>query len=91
MTDEVPSERRNMTELFVIMRGDPRVWRLTNYDNIFLYLQDAARQTACAAPKHLCRVGEAKNWRDSTSFSRAWREGGGEAFGSSASLERRSE
>jgi hypothetical protein len=71
-----------MAELFVIVRGDPRVWLLTNYDNVFLYLQDAARQTACAAPKHLCRVGEAKHWRDSISFARAWRDGGGELFDS---------
>jgi hypothetical protein len=67
-------------ELFVMVRGSARVWRLTRYDNRWLYLSLPDKPAHMQAVKDVCRVGEAKHWRESISFAAAWHAGGGELF-----------
>jgi hypothetical protein len=68
-----------MTDLFVMVRDDPRVWRLVSYDDHNLHLE-TFDGLGLVAPKSLCRVGLAKHWRGSWSFRDAWVAGGGEYF-----------
>lgn len=65
--------------LYVMVRGDARVFRLIRCDDDIVHAISAARDVI-AVPKYLCRVGTARNWRMSGRFHRAWREGGGESF-----------
>lgn len=67
-------------DLFVMVRGSSRIWLLVGYTDNALQLETPGRSMALEAPKLICRVGTAKNWRGSTSFSKAWHEGGGEHF-----------
>lgn len=66
--------------LFVLVRGYRRIWRLLGYDDRVLRLESYGGKTRLDAPYEICRIGEARNWRDSTSFREAWLTGGGERF-----------
>jgi hypothetical protein len=79
MTDA--ATKRGGQNLFVMVHGTGPIWRLLDYSESTLFLQGPAPKfELLAACKCVCRVGEARNWRDSISFSRAWRLGGGDLF-----------
>jgi hypothetical protein len=67
-----------VTDLFVMVRDDPRVWRLVSYDDLNLRLR-SLDGLELEAPKSLCCVGEAKHWLESRRWA-AWLAGGGELF-----------
>ena len=78
---------KEASDLFVMVRGIPIVWRLIRYDEKSLYLRPVDwTEPANRAPfpyrfyKSDCRVGTAREWRESPSHARAWREGGGEKW-----------
>jgi hypothetical protein len=68
-----------VTDLFVMVRDDPRVWRLVSYDDLNLRLR-SLDGLELETPKSLCCVGEVKHWCGSRRFGAAWLAGGGELF-----------
>lgn len=70
-------ETRPAQELFVMVRGNSRVWRLVGYYSQVLRLE-SPRGARREAPKTACRVGEARHWREN--FAATWAAGGGESF-----------
>lgn len=68
-----------MTELYVMVLDDPRVWRLVGHTSMVLTL-DTPDGLTTRALKTLCRVGTAREWRSSRSHAAAWEAGGGERF-----------
>ena len=67
-----------MRDLFVMVHGNPTVWHLTGYSDLFLDLEAVDEENRrIRAMKTLCRVGTARDWLGSRRHAPAYEAGGG--------------